>query len=73
MIKRRQSEEIRLEGDELPPSPFAKFYGRSMLGGNPIDVYVLDTGDRVMSLRGAVKALIGLAPGAWPIISALKD
>ena len=39
------------------PSPFAKFPGELQLGGNPIDCYVLDTGDRVISLRAVVKAL----------------
>lgn len=45
------------DGDILPPSPFAKFRGQLDLAGNLIDVYVLDTGDRVLSMRGAVKAM----------------
>jgi len=53
----------QLEGDVLPPSPFAKFYGQIDAGGNPIDVYVLDTGERVLSMRGAVKAMTGQDAG----------
>lgn len=51
-------------GDEnLPPSPFAKFRGQIDLGGQPIDVYVLDTGERVISMRGVVKAITGQDAG----------
>lgn len=39
------------------PSPFAKFPGELSLGGNTVDCYVLDTGERVISLRAAVKAV----------------
>jgi hypothetical protein len=52
-----------LEGDVLPPSPFAKHKGIMTLGDVPIDVYVLDTGDRVISMRGAVKAMTGKDAG----------
>lgn len=52
-----------LEGEVLPPSPFAKHKGVMMLGGSPVDVYVLDTGDRVISTRGAVKAMTGQDAG----------
>ncbi|MCH7529445.1 MAG: hypothetical protein IH972_07835 [Candidatus Marinimicrobia bacterium] len=31
------------------PSPWAKFIGELSLGGNPVDCYVLDTGERVLS------------------------
>jgi len=51
------------EAEILPPSPFAKFRGQMDMGGNPIDVYVLDTGDRVISMRGAVKAITGQDAG----------
>lgn len=45
-------------GNDAPhPSPFAKFGGELSLGGNPVDCYVLDTGDRVISLRAAVKSI----------------
>jgi hypothetical protein len=47
-------------GDDLPPSPFAKFKGELSLGGTPIDCYVLDTGERVISLRAIVKTLAGI-------------
>jgi P63C domain len=57
------AESIPLDGDVLPPSPFAKFYGQIDAGGNPIDVYVLDTGERVLSMRGAVKAMTGQDAG----------
>ena len=40
-----------------PPSPFAKFKGEVSLGGNPVDCYVLDTSERVISLRAIVKTL----------------
>lgn len=39
------------------PSPFAKHRGELSLGGNPIDCYVLDTEERIISLRAAVKAI----------------
>jgi hypothetical protein len=45
---------------ELPPSPFAKHKGELSLGGHPVDVYVLDTGDRVISLRAVVKTISGV-------------
>jgi hypothetical protein len=43
-----------------PPSPFAKFKGELSLGGTPIDCYVLDTGERVISLRAIVRTLTGI-------------
>jgi P63C domain len=45
---------------EMPPSPFAKHKGELSLGGHPVDVYVLDTGDRVISLRAVVKTISGV-------------
>lgn len=57
------AEAAPLEGETLPPSPFAKHRGVMSLGGMPIDVYVLDTGDRVISMRGAVKAITGKDAG----------
>ncbi|MCH7573769.1 MAG: hypothetical protein IIA59_01465 [Candidatus Marinimicrobia bacterium] len=44
-------------------SPFAKYQGALSLGGDPIDVYVLDTDERVMSLRSVVKAIAGVEHG----------
>jgi hypothetical protein len=52
-----------LGGEVLPPSPFAKFYGQLEIGGYKVDVYVLDTGERVLSMRGAVKAMTGQDAG----------
>jgi hypothetical protein len=39
------------------PSPFAKWRGKIDLGGDELDVYVLDTGERVISLRSAVRSI----------------
>ena len=67
---------LTAEGEALPPSPFAKHKGAISLGGGPIDVYVLDTGDRVISLRSAVKAITGQDAsnlGEYLSISGLKD
>jgi hypothetical protein len=38
-------------------SPFAKWRGNIDLGGDKLDVYVLDNGDRVIALRSAVKSI----------------
>jgi hypothetical protein len=43
--------------ENFPTSPFAKWRGKIDLGGDELDVYVLDTGDRVISLRSAVKSI----------------
>jgi hypothetical protein len=48
---------IEIAEGSYPPSPFAKFKGELLLGGNPIDCYVLDTGERVISLRAAVRSI----------------
>jgi hypothetical protein len=56
-------EPMTIEGEIMPPSPFAKHRGVMTLGDTPIDVYVLDTGDRVLSMRGAVKAMTGQDAG----------
>ncbi|MDF2140834.1 hypothetical protein [Paenirhodobacter sp. CAU 1674] len=37
--------------------PFAKWRGKIDLGGDELDVYVLDTEDRVIALRSAVKSI----------------
>jgi hypothetical protein len=60
----------------IPPSPFAKFRGELALGGNPVDCYVLDTGERVVSLRAIVKTLAGVDAsnlGDYIGVSALKS
>ncbi len=41
----------------MPNSPFAKWKGAINLGGENIDCYVLDTGERVIALRATVKAI----------------
>lgn len=46
-----------------PESPFAQWPGQIDLGGELIDCYVLDTGDRVIALRSAIKALTGADSG----------
>jgi len=46
---------------EFPPSPFAKFKGLLCLGGKEIDCYVLDTGERVLSLGATVESISGAA------------
>ena len=71
-----QPEPLALEGEVLPPSPFAKHRGVMTLGGLPVEVYVLDTGDRVISMRGAVKVLTGTDGGIlrdYIGVKALKD
>jgi DNA-binding transcriptional regulator YdaS (Cro superfamily) len=40
----------------LPSSPFAKWRGQIDLGGDELDVYVLNTGERVISTRAAIKS-----------------
>lgn len=42
---------------KTPPSPFAKYQGKLMFGDHPVDCYVLDTGERVVAMRGSVKAI----------------
>ena len=43
--------------------PFAKWRGKVDLGGDELDVYVLNTGDRVISLRSAAKSMTGIVTG----------
>lgn len=43
--------------ENFPPSPFAKHAGELTLGENTVDCYVLDNGDRVISMGAAVSAL----------------
>lgn len=52
-----------LEGEVMPPSPFAKHRGIMTLNNIPVDVYVLDTEERVISLRATVKVLTGIDGG----------
>ncbi|ELY4540685.1 P63C domain-containing protein [Cronobacter sakazakii] len=55
-----------MEPEVTPPmqSPFAKWKGKINLGGEDIDCYVLDTGDRVIALRATVKAIAEVDSGA---------
>lgn len=48
-----------MEGN-LPSSPFAKYNGLLQLGDLNVECYVLDTEQRVMSLRAVVKAIAGV-------------
>ncbi len=57
------------------PSPFAKWRGKIDLGGDELDVYVLDTKQRVIALRSAVKAMTNVDSGKlgnYIGVSALK-
>ena len=47
----------------FPSSPFAKWRGKIDLGGDELDVYVLDTGERVISTRAAIKSFSGADSG----------
>jgi hypothetical protein len=61
--------------DAPPPSPFAKHRGDLELGGDPIDCYVLDTGERVITLSAILKTLAGVIAsnlGDYLGVSALK-
>ena len=46
-----------MEGIKTPDSPFAKYEGILQLGNKDIEVYVLDTGERVISMRSTLKAI----------------
>lgn len=48
---------------EKPKSPFAKYRGVLSLGENEIDVYVLDTKERVISLNSSMKAITNTKTG----------
>jgi hypothetical protein len=70
------AEPAPFDGEVLPPSPFAKFKGELLLGGSPIDCYVLDTGDRVITLSAILKTLMGVNAsnlGDYIGVAALKD
>jgi len=57
------------------PSPFAKWRGKVDLGGDELDVYVLDTKQRVIALRSAVRAMTNVDSGKlgnYIGVSALK-
>ena len=57
-------------------SPFAKWRGNIDLGGDELDVYVLDTGERVISTRAAIKSFSSADSGNlgnYIGVSALKS
>ena len=57
-IENIESHEVEIISEQqTPPSPFAKHRGILDLGGSELDVYVLDTGERVISLNKAVRAI----------------
>ncbi|MEH7850334.1 MULTISPECIES: P63C domain-containing protein [Rhizobium] len=59
-------EEETYDGEILPPlpdSPFAKWRGQIDLGGDVLDCYVLDTGQRVIALRSAIRSFAGVESG----------
>ena len=49
--------DLEIKEGEPYPSPYAKFSGELSLGNSSVDCYVLDTGERVISLGASVKAL----------------
>lgn len=48
----------------FPDSPFAKYTGQLILGDKTVDCYVLDNGERVISLRATMKAIANIESGA---------
>ena len=64
-----------------PEFPFAKFSGVLSLGGKELDAYVLSNEERVLSMRGMVRAftqidqgIVGKIPGAKVVLPlAFKD
>lgn len=59
-----------------PNSPFAKWRGQIELVGDTVDCYVLDTGQRVIALRSAVKSMTSVDSGKlgnYIGVSALKS
>ena len=62
----RGSRPLAPKGDHVatyPTSPFAKWRGKIDLGDDELDVYVLDTGDRVIALRSAVRSIANAESG----------
>lgn len=49
--------------ESMPTSPFAKYKGEILLGNKRVECYVLDTGERVISLRATVKAIADAESG----------
>jgi hypothetical protein len=60
----KEKSEINEPNENLPPeSPFAKYTGVLTLGNREIDCYVLDTKERVISMRTTVKAIANTDSG----------
>lgn len=59
---KEKSKEFTVPNTGLP-SPFAKWRGTIDLGGDSLDVYVLDTEKRVIALRSAVKSMTSVDSG----------
>ncbi len=60
---------------DFPQSPFSKWRGTVDLGGDTLEVYVLDTKQRVIALRSAVKSMTNVDSGKlgnYISVSALK-
>jgi P63C domain. len=55
--------ENKIMSETLPEPPFAKYRGELLLGDKSVDCYVLDTGERVISLRATVKAIANADSG----------
>lgn len=65
-----------MPSDVIPAGmPFAKWCGKIDLGGDELDVYVLNTEDRVIALRLAIKSMSGTDRGnlgSYVGVAALK-
>jgi hypothetical protein len=59
MSPEKEEEKIKNQSD----LPFAKWRGIIDLGGNELDCYVLDTGQRVISIRATIKAIADIDSG----------
>lgn len=56
-----------------PPSPFAKYTGFLQLGNKEIECYVLDTDDRVISMRATVRAISNADTGNLTNLVSVKS
>jgi len=55
--------DIAISDVKFPESPFAKYQGVLKLGDNDVDCYVSDVGQRLISMRGTVKAIANVDSG----------
>lgn len=68
--------EDKAMSENMPTSPFAKYKGEIQLGDKTVECYVLDNGERVISLRATVKAIANRETGdlaQFIGVSALKS